>query len=489
MSAGGPGAHHLRLRTGGGPRTGTQTGIASSLRSTTRVATWAAVLGVVVLAATYVLAHDLTLGVAVTSVAVLACVMLYDPSLVPVIAMPTFVVAERVGGDALNMSLGDVTLFATFWVAVLFSPRPFTPALRSMLWLSAVYQLATLFAVVATPFAQNSIEWFHAWLLVGGALVVGWAVGRSGHATLGLTLLTVFVLAIALDACATAAVQLAQGDVSPVYPSWPFELHKNLAGPIFASVALLVFVRQSWLRWPAWFRVPAFYLLVLALMAVQSRQAIVGLGVGLIVLALRAGRGRRQTPILMLLTMAPAAIFVASRVQDDLSGDDPFNSTAFRAVGIEGGFDVWREHLWFGAGLRWWTVGPELGFQPPNAVAEVLSSVGIVGLAGFAVLMLGTLVVAWRMDRRFGTLAVALLASRLVASQFDQFWVAIIVSLPFLLVGVCLGAEGFAKAPGAPLLDDRPARVRRRAARATLTPVEPPVPAQGEELLLPGGRS
>jgi len=419
------------------------------LRATTRVTTWAVVLVVAVLGVTYALAHDLTLGAAAAVVVALAGLAVYDASLVPVVAMPAFVVAERVGGDTLNMTLSDVVLFATLWVALVFTPRPFTPALRSMLWLSAVYQLATLFAVVATPFRQNTVEWFHAWVLVGGALVVGWAVGRVGRATLGLTLVTLVVLVIALNACAIAAVQLAQGDVSPVYPSWPFPMHKNLAGPIFMSVALVAFVRQPWLHWPAWFRIPAFYVLALGMLAVQSRQAIVGFGVGLLVLALRPGLGPRVGPRLMLLTMAPAAMFVASRVQDDLSGDDPFNSTAFRAAGIEGGFDVWREHLWFGAGLRWWTAGPEPGFQPPNAVAEVLSSVGVVGLAGFAILMLGTIVVAWRMDPRYGTLAVAVLASRLVASQFDQFWVSIIVSLPFLLVGVCLGAEGHEKAPPA----------------------------------------
>src|SRR5690606_364323 len=139
--------------------------------------------------------------------------------------------------------------------------------------------------------------------------------------------------------------------------------------------------------------------------AVQSRQAIVGFGIGLLVLALRAGHGPRVGPRLMLLTMAPAALFVAARVQDDLSGDDQFPPTAFRAAGIEGGFDVCRENRRIGAGLRWCTAGPETGFQPPNAVAEVLSSVGIVGLAGFAILMLGTVAVAWRMDPRYGTLA------------------------------------------------------------------------------------
>ncbi len=46
--------------------------------------------------------------------------------------------------------------------------------------------MATLFTVVANPYLLNAVEWFHAWLLVAGALVVGWAVGRAGYARAGL---------------------------------------------------------------------------------------------------------------------------------------------------------------------------------------------------------------------------------------------------------------------------------------------------------------
>ncbi|WP_277209471.1 O-antigen ligase family protein [Isoptericola croceus] len=423
------------------------TGVRSATRPALSATAWTAVLVVIVGSVSYLIVQEVALGVVAAVAVVVIGVTAYDPTIVPVVAMPTLIIAERVGGEPLDMTLSDVVLFAMFWLVLVFTPRPFTPALRSMLWLSAFYQLTILFTVIATPFPQNAAEWFHAWLLVGGALVVGWGVGRSGRATLGLTLLSLLAGVIALNACLLGALQLVGGDTGAVYPTWPFALHKNLAGPIFMSVALLAFLRQPWLRWPTWYRIPLFYLLVLGMLAVQSRQAIVGLGIGLMVLAFRPGHGRRIGPRLILLTTAPAAVFVAGRVQEDLSGADRFSSTAFRAVGIEGGMDVWRDNPWFGAGMRWWTVGPTPGFQPPNAFAEVLSSVGVVGLLGFATLLVGTLVVAWRMNPRYGTLAVALLASRLVASQFDQFWVSILVSLPFLLVGVCLGAEGYEKRP------------------------------------------
>ena len=55
----------------------------------------------------------------------------------------------------------------------------------------------------------------------------------------------------------------------------------------------------------------------------------------------------------------------------------------------------------------------------------------------------GGLVVLLRMNPRYGTLAVAALGSRLVQSQFDLFWVSVQVSVPFVLVGICLGAESY----------------------------------------------
>ena len=43
--------------------------------------------------------------------------------------------------------------------------------------------------MIANPYRANVVEWFHCRLLTVGALVVGWSIGREGHARLGLTLL------------------------------------------------------------------------------------------------------------------------------------------------------------------------------------------------------------------------------------------------------------------------------------------------------------
>ena len=50
------------------------------------------------------------------------------------------------------------------------------------------------------------------------------------------------------------------------------------------------------------------------------------------------------------------------------------------------------------------------------------------------------LLVLWHVDPRFGTLAVAVVLCRLVQAQFDLFWVAAQVSIPFVIAGICLGA-------------------------------------------------
>ena len=77
------------------------------------------------------------------------------------------------------------------------------------------------------------------------------------------------------------------------------------------------------------------------------------------------------------------------------------------------------------------------GVQPGRGfLVEVLASAGIVGLVGFLIMWIGVLVVLWHVDPRFGTLAFAIVFCRLVQAQFDLFWVAVQVSVPFVVAGI-----------------------------------------------------
>jgi hypothetical protein len=57
------------------------------------------------------------------------------------------------------------------------------------------------------------------------------------------------------------------------------------------------------------------------------------------------------------------------------------------------------------------------------------------------------LVVLWRLDPAFGTLAFALVLARFLQGQLDLFWIAVQVPLPFLVAGICLALQNQAAGP------------------------------------------
>ncbi|WP_082622968.1 O-antigen ligase [Terrabacter sp. Root85] len=378
----------------------------------------------------------------ILAVAVLAMgVTAVQPGLIPLAVLPLLLVVLRVGGGGVDLSLSDFALAAAAVPALLLAKRPFSAGMRAVLWASAVYQFATLITVVNNPYTANAVEWAHAWMLVSGSLLVGWAVGANGHARTGLRLLIGTIAVLATITVAEGLIHIANGDLSPVYPSFPYGMHKNFAGTVCAMGAVMVYARPAWAginrRW-------SFVLMGMMLTAVlltQSRQAVIGLVAAVFVLVLRSRTDRRRSK-LVLLVVAPLVLFVTNLVQDQVQSGNQFNSVFQRLTWFQDSMTVWSSDPWFGVGLRWWyTDRFPFQFQPPNAEIEVLTSAGAVGLAAFVLLMVVALRVAWRMDPAYGSLAVAVLVSRIVQGQFDLFWSAVQGSLPFLVLGLCLGAK------------------------------------------------
>jgi len=378
----------------------------------------------------------------ILAVAVLAMgVTAVQPGLIPLAVLPLLLVVLRVGGGGVDLSLSDFALAAAAVPALLLARRPFSAGLRAVLWASAVYQFATLITVVNNPYTANAVEWAHAWMLVSGSLLVGWAVGANGHARTGLRLLIGTIAVLATITVVEGLIHIAHGDLSPVYPSFPYGMHKNFAGTVCAMGAVMVYARPAWAginrRW-------SFVLMGMMLTAVlltQSRQAVIGLVAAVFVLVLRSRTDRRRSK-LVLLVVAPLVLFVTNLVQDQVQSGNQFNSVFQRLTWFQDSMTVWSSDPWFGVGLRWWyTDRFPFQFQPPNAEIEVLTSAGAVGLAAFVLLMVVALRVAWRMDPAYGSLAVAVLVSRIVQGQFDLFWSAVQGSLPFLVLGLCLGAK------------------------------------------------
>lgn len=401
---------------------------------------FAVVAGVVLtLAIALLVTVQPALALAVSGAVLVMVLALLNPVTLPLLAMPLIVVVQRVAGGGVDLPIADVAVGLAFWPAVLLSPRPFSPELRRLLWLNAIFQAATLFTVIANPFLANTIDWFHNWLLVGGALVVGWAVGRGGAARLGMWLFFTAVAILAVLGLVEAGLRYVRGDFQPLYPSWPFPMHKNYFGSLMSFAALVLYARPSWIGMPRWLSYAAFWLCAGAMGVSQSRQAIVALAVGLFIIAFR-GQGERRRGWLGAFLGVPALAIVASLVRDQVAEDNEHNSFYQRLEWYGQSLENWQTSPLFGLGLRYWTEGRGLhNFHPPQVFLEVLATTGVVGLTGFVVMMAGMVLALWRLPGVTGNLALALLAARLVQGQLDIFWLSPTTSIPFLLIGVLLG--------------------------------------------------
>jgi len=384
--------------------------------------------------------HNGALVAAAIGVLVVGVVLSFSkPMAIVLMAMPALFISERVGFGGTDLSVSDVALAAAFGTAILLGHRPYSRPLRAMLLVNLVYQFATLFTVIVNPFTANTVEWFHAWLLISGGMLIGWAVGRAGYARLALNLMVVAAMVIALGTFATALVPYASGNFGEIYPMWPFPMHKNFAGTVMAFMAITVFVNPDWVGWSRHMRTPVFWTLLLAIVVTQSRQALIGLVVAIIFVVLRRGvQGKSRLALLLLI---PAAWLIAWTLIDQVESQNRFNSVYQRLDWFREVYAFWKHSPIFGHGLRYWYTDAASRFQPPQAELEVVASAGVVGLLGFIAMWIGFIVVLWRVDPRFGTLAIAAVGSRIVQAQFDLFWVAGQVSIPFVIAGICLGAQ------------------------------------------------
>lgn len=405
-----------------------------------------------VLATAYLVPNHPELALMLGGVALVGVLALVNPVTLPLLAMPLIVVSARASVGGVDMSLADYAIGLAFWPAALMSPRPYSPALRNLLWFNAIFQAATLFAVVANPFQANVIDWFHNWLIISGALVVGWAVGRSGAGKAGAWLFLGAVIFLAVAGIAEAGMNYLAGDFSALYPSWVFFMHKNYFGNLLCFAALLLYARPVWLGLPKVVAYSGFWICAVGLGASQARQAIVGLAVGLVVIAVK-GRGERGRGWLSLFLGVPALAFVATLVRDQIASGNQHNSFFQRLEWYDQSIENWASSPWFGLGLRYWTVGrAEHNFHPPQAFLELLATTGVVGLLGFVVMLVGMVRVTWKIPGLTGSLVTALIVARIVQGQLDIFWLSPTTTTPFLLAGLCLGvlARPSMEAPSVP---------------------------------------
>ena len=384
-------------------------------------------------------ANSIVMAVAISALVVGVVLTSSKPMAIALIATPALFVTQRLDVAAAGISVSDVALAAGFGTAVLLGERDYSRPLRLLLWANLLYQFATLFTVIVNPHAANTIEWFHAWLLISGALIFGWALGRGGYARAALALMVVACLILAGGTIFTGLFSYyLVGQFQPVYPTWPWELHKNAAGTLMSFGLLILYVNPPWAHFSRGFARTGIVILAIAIVMTQSRQALIGLIIAILLVVARSGRTGRS--LWTFLLAIPGAVLIVATVIEQIESQNEFNSFFQRVDWMRELYAQWKLAPLFGHGLRFWYYNPSIPYQPPQAEFEVATSAGVVGLLAFGVMWLVVILVLWRVDSLYGTLALAATLSRLVQAQFDLFWVAAQVSVPFAIAGICLGA-------------------------------------------------
>ena len=381
---------------------------------------------------------------ALTSATILLGVALAvtDPTMVAVLSFPATFLTLRLSAGALDLSYADAALVASVIASGLLAAWH-EPAFRRIVIAGCAYLGLLAVAAALRPSTPALLEWAHRVVLVLGSAAVGAAISHRGRAHQALRAFVLSAVVVAVEAVRTT---LANG----LKPAFPFTFNKNAAGMLLTCALIVVFTAGSALRWrQAVTRAVAVPLLAGAL-ACQSRMAVAAF---VVVLLLAGIHQRRSTGLLSLLAIAASGAMVwATRRSLAETGDGAqFNSVNSRLSTYERVLDLWRQQRLAGAGLRFWHDRSLAAGEPHNLVIAALGETGVIGLA--AVVLLNTMVLAALIRHRsaLSRLAIYLLLVQIVDGLGDIYWRAGTGTLPWLVVGLALGASKLPSSDGTPL--------------------------------------
>jgi len=374
---------------------------------------------------------DIALGLA--AAALVTALAVRGSALLIVAAVPAVWLGEitRLGGGV--MSIADAFLIAGAAGALLRTDLG-NRALRLALVFVTGFEAVQLLALVHQPSAFAAQEWLHRLLLIGGALIIGAAVVRTGRLRAALLL---FLAGGAVIAVLSVVFAVAT-HLAPAYPL----LNKNYAGDLLAAAILVALLCPRDVVRLGHLRTPLVVTLGLGLLATQSRGAMLGLGCALVLYAVIRRRFDGWSILLVLGMLAGLTAF-ASLVGGEtaLEQQQHYGGLFDRQLDLQQALQAWMTSPLIGTGIRLWQSGLySLQGDPHNVVALTLAESGVVGLVAF-IGMLGA--TAWLLFRRrteLAMLALALLAARFVHGLFDVYWVHGSLALPWMVVGAALTA-------------------------------------------------
>ncbi len=274
-------------------------------------------------------AHGKTLGLALAGVIFAAGVLVVDPLLVVVIALPGALLIERVGGSGTNLSGADGFVLIGAIVALFFVRWSQAPSLKQFLSGIVWFQAVLILVVLAHPFRYDIVEWFHRWSYLGGSVLVGWVIATYGRTRQAVRLYLWGASLIALIAIGNSA----KGGFAPA--QWG-AYQKNAIGTIMLIAILVAVISPSWMGLGR--REVRVYsvICILGLLASQSRQAIIVLILGLALLLVLNPDLRGRSKILVLAAIPVAAALYESFIYN-ARNNPKFNSVAARVSQIERG--------------------------------------------------------------------------------------------------------------------------------------------------------
>jgi hypothetical protein len=392
-------------------------------------------------------ALDIRYGVLLLATILIGLVLLARPVILAVVAGLCVFAVQRVGAGSSNgISVSDVALaLATSLAVPSLVLGPELRRLRGPLIGLGCYLLCLLPAVVTDDSLRGWVEWVHRLVIVGGAMLVGAWIARERLTRVVLRGL----LTVALIVATAAVVTTFQTGFDPAYP---LGLQKNFAGAQIGMLLLLVLVVPKEFALPRALRLVSVLVLVGGLLATQSRGSMLAAGAGaLFFVALQPRAQTRQARGLVVLSTLVLLVFtyLSIRSQLSLSTADLRNSSIGIRRQVEARtIQIWRTSPWHGVGLKYFnsgTWGPLAA--PPNIVVDnELAESGLLGLAGFVVLQFSAIRagVARRRESVFAIAGAACVLALLTHGLVDIYWIAGSATLPFLVLGMSLGADSTA---------------------------------------------
>jgi hypothetical protein len=377
-------------------------------------------------------AGHVRIALGLAAVVLVIGVLIADPMLLVVIALPGALLIQRVGGASTNLSLADLLVFVAGLVA-LFQVRwrmahYLKQFMRGVIW----YEAVLILVVMAHPNRYNVVDWFHRFSFLAASALVGWVIATEGRTRQAFRLYLAGSSVVALIAMEHAVALHFQPAQWGVY-------QKNSIGAILWVAVVIAQLNPPWTGIGRSEARVNKYLCVGGLLASQSRQSWILLLLAL-GLALLLNPDLRRRSKLILVAAVPIVAVLYYSFSINARNNPKFNSVSIRFDQIGAAIHVWHLSPILGEGMRFYNLPQFITVTaPPNVVIDNLASTGIVGSLAFVFLLLVTMRTMFRLPAALGTLGLVVLFGHYVDGLFDIFWIGVSSIAPIIVAGVSLG--------------------------------------------------